>query len=73
MRLNVKVFPNAKEDKLVMEEGRSRVYLMASSVERYPNRALIKFLAKHFYVDKNKIRIISGKAIRTKLIEVKKG
>jgi hypothetical protein len=72
MRLNVKVFPNAKQEKLVLEEGRSRVYLTAPAVEGKANKALIKFLAAHFRVKKNMVSIISGLTIRTKLVEIRK-
>jgi uncharacterized protein (TIGR00251 family) len=72
MRLNVKVIPNAKHERLVMEEGRSRVYLTAPAVEGKANRALIKFLAAHFRVKKNMVTIISGQTSRTKLVEVRK-
>jgi uncharacterized protein YggU (UPF0235/DUF167 family) len=73
MRLNVKVLPNAKEDKLVMEEGMSRVYLTLSNKDPKTNKTLIKFLAAHFNVKKNRISIISGLDKREKLIDVIKG
>jgi uncharacterized protein YggU (UPF0235/DUF167 family) len=73
MRLNVKVFPNSKKDRLVLEEGRSRVYLAIPTKDPNPNKALIKFLAAHFHVKKNMINIISGGNRREKLLEVLKG
>ena len=66
------MFPNAKADKLVMEEGRSRVYLEADSDIPKLNKALIKFLAAHFYVEKSMVSIISGADRREKLIQVRK-
>ncbi len=72
MRLNVKVFPNAKQEKLIMEEGRSRVYLSAPPVEGKANKALIVFLAEHFHVKKSMITIISGLTKREKLVEIRK-
>jgi uncharacterized protein (TIGR00251 family) len=72
MRLNVKVIPNAKHERLVLEEGRSRVYLTVPAAEGKANRALVKFLAAHFRVKKNMITIISGLTSRTKLVEVRK-
>lgn len=73
MRLNVKVSPNAKTERLVLEEGMSRVYLKISSDDPNPNKALIKFLAAHFYVKPNMISIITGENRREKLIQVIKG
>lgn len=72
MRLNVKVFPNAKNERLVLEEGRSRVYLSIPINDPNPNKALIKFLAAHFYVTRNKVSIITGENRREKLIQVLK-
>jgi uncharacterized protein YggU (UPF0235/DUF167 family) len=73
MRLNVIVYPNAKNERLVQEEGRSRVYLAIKTKDPNPNKALIKFLAGHFCVQKNKISIIKGEDRREKLIEIMKG
>jgi uncharacterized protein YggU (UPF0235/DUF167 family) len=73
MRLNVKVIPNSKSNRLVQEEGRSRVYLTMPINDPHPNKALIKFLAAHFYVKKNMISIISGEDKREKLVQVIKG
>lgn len=73
MRLNVKVLPNAKNDRIVQEEGRSRVYLTLPSNDPRTNKVLIKFLAAHFYVKKNMISIINGLDKREKLVQVLKG
>ena len=73
MRLNVKVIPNSKSERLVMEEGRSRVYLNIPINDPNPNKALIKFLAAHFYVEKRMVSIINGENKREKLIQVLKG
>ena len=73
MRLNVKIFPNAKIDSLVQEEGRSKVYLTIPNDDPNPNKALIKFLAAYFYVKKNMISIITGADKREKLVNVMKG
>ena len=72
MRLNVKVFANSKSNRLVMEEGRSRVYLAIPLDDPHPDKALIKFLAAHFYVDKKMISVITGKDRREKLVQVTK-
>jgi len=73
MRLNVKLLLNSKNDRLVQEEGRSRVYLALPRTCPDPNKALIKFLAAHFYVEKNMVSIITGQNKREKLVEVRKG
>jgi len=73
MRLNVKVFPNAKIDRLVQEEGRSKVYLTIPTDGPKLNRALIKFLAAHFHVERNSVSIETGENRREKLVRVIKG
>jgi uncharacterized protein YggU (UPF0235/DUF167 family) len=73
MRLNVIVIPNSKTDRLVMEEGRSKVFLNISKNDPDSNKALIKFLSKHFFVPKSRISIISGENRREKLVQVMKG
>jgi uncharacterized protein len=60
MRLNIKVIPNAKQNKLVEEPGRLKVYLTAPPVDGKANKALIAFLAEHFQVKKSAIRIVRG-------------
>ena len=54
-KFNVKVIPNAKQNKLVEEPGRLKVYLTAPAVEGKANMALIEFLAEHFKLKKNNI------------------
>ena len=70
MRLNVKVIPNAKQNKLVEEPGRLKVYLTAPPVDGKANKALIAFLAEHFNVKKPAVRIVRGETGREKVVEV---
>jgi uncharacterized protein (TIGR00251 family) len=70
MRLNIKVIPNAKQNKLVEEPGRLKVYLTAPPVDGKANKALIAFLAEHFDVKKSAVRIIRGETGREKVVEV---
>jgi len=69
-KLNVKVIPNAKQNKLVEEPGRLKVYLTAPAVEGKANEALIEFLAEHFKIKKNKISIVRGEKSREKIVEI---
>jgi len=70
MRFNVKVVPNAKQNKVVEEAGRLKVYLTAPPVEGKANKDLIEFLSEHFGVKKNKIKIIRGEKLRDKVVEI---
>jgi len=71
MRLNIKVIPNAKQNRMVEESGRHKVYLTAPPVEGKANKALIEFLAEHFNVKKNQISIIRGAKSRIKEVEIR--
>ena len=70
MRLNIKVIPNAKHNKVVEEAGRLKVYLIAPAVEGKANKALIDFLAEHFRVKRKQIRLILGEKNREKVVEI---
>ena len=69
-KLNIKVIPNAKHNKLVEEPGRMKAYLTAPAVEGKANEALIEFLAEHFKTKKSKISIIKGLKSRKKIVEI---
>ena len=69
-RFNIKVIPNAKQNKLVEEMGRFKIYLTAPAVEGKANQALIKFLAGHFNVKKSRISIVRGGKSREKIVEI---
>lgn len=71
MRLEVKVVPNAKRERLVEEAGRIKVYLNAPALEGRANEALIEYLAARYQVKKNAVRIIRGAKNRNKLVEIK--
>jgi len=71
MILRIKVIPNAKQNKIVEETGRHKVYLTSPPVEGKANKALIEFLAEHFNVKKNRIKIKRGLKSRIKEVEIK--
>ena len=72
MLLNVRVIPKAKQNKVVEEGDRYKVYLTAPPVEGKANKALIEFLAEHFGVKKGKIKIVRGLKSRDKVVEILK-
>jgi uncharacterized protein len=69
-KLNIKVIPNARQNKAVEEPGRLKVYLTAPAVDGKANQALIEFLAEHFQTKKSKISIIKGLTSREKIVLV---
>lgn len=70
MRLNIRVIPNAKQNKVVHEENRLKVYLTAPAIEGKANKALIQFLAEHFQTKRNSVKIIKGEKSRDKVVEI---
>jgi uncharacterized protein (TIGR00251 family) len=70
MFLNIRVIANAKQNKAVEEENRLKIYLTSPPVEGKANKALVNFLAKHFKVKKNKIKIVKGLKYKDKIVEI---
>ena len=70
MRLNIKVIPHAKQNKIVEEAGRFKVYLTAPPVEGKANQALIEFLSEHFKVKRRQVKIIQGQKGRLKIVDI---
>jgi uncharacterized protein (TIGR00251 family) len=68
----VRVIPRAKQNKVVAEQDRLKVYLTAPAIEGRANEALIKILADYLKIRKSEIRIIRGEKSRDKVIEVAK-
>ncbi len=67
----IRVIPNSKTEKIV-EEGDSylKIKLTAPAYENKANKAVINFLANHFKIAKNRIKILSGNKSREKKIEI---
>ncbi len=70
MRIKVKVITNAKEDKVLEEKGRYKVYLNTVPVRGKANKALIEILAKYFHTKKGNIRIVKGERSKEKSLEI---
>ena len=70
MRIRVKVFPNAKLNKIDKVDDVYLVRVTAPPIEGKANKAVIELLAKHFKVSKSEIDIIKGLTSRIKLIDI---
>ena len=70
MRINVRVIPRARQNKVVAESDRLKVYLTAPPVEDKANEALIEVLAEHFNVKRSQVKIVRGKKGRDKVVEI---
>jgi len=72
-KFRVKVKPNAKKDRVeIMEDGTVKISIKAPPVEGKANKSLINFISKKFKVPKAKIKIISGKHSRNKIIQIER-
>jgi len=71
-RINVRVIPNAKANKVSEEKDKLRVYVNAPATEGKANKVMIKVLADFFNVKRSNIRIIKGEKSKEKVIEVNK-
>ena len=67
-RLSLRVIPNAKQTKLVEDQGGMKLYLHAVPEDNKANLALIKFFKKEYYL---RVRIFSGEKSREKVLEIK--
>ena len=71
MKLKVKVKPNAKQQKIeVNDDGSWLIHLRSAPMDGKANRELIKLLAKHFNVTQGDILIKMGLNSRDKIIEI---
>lgn len=70
MRISVRVQPNAKQNKIVEEKDRLKVYLTVPPVEGKANKALIEALAEYYKVKRSQVKIIKGEKCRDKVVEI---
>jgi uncharacterized protein len=71
MKIQIKVKPNSKEQKIVeLEDSSLLIHLKASPVNGKANSELIKMLAKKYQVTQSKITIKHGLTSKQKLIEI---
>lgn len=69
--IQVKVKPNAKQQKLeIQEDGSYLVSLKSPPTEGKANRELIEVLAKHFQVPRSRVSIRSGLSSRIKIVAI---
>ncbi len=70
-RIQVKVKPNAKQQKIeIQADGSFLVSLKSPPVDGKANRELIEVLAKHFGVAKSRVSIRSGLSSRVKVVAI---
>ena len=70
IQIKIKVIPGASKNMIKEEGGLTKIYLTAPPVDGKANEALIKFLAKHYDVNKSSVEIVKGQKSRNKVIEI---
>ena len=70
MRINVKVTPKAKINKIIRQNNQYHIYTTAPPDKSKANQSAIKLLSKKLNIPKSKISIIKGKKSRNKTIEI---
>lgn len=71
MFIKVKVYPGAKEEKIIQKSADSFDFFVKAKPERgEANRAVIKILVRHFHILPAKIRLIKGFKQRNKIFKI---
>ncbi len=70
MKINIKIIPNAKKNKIMQEADAMKVYVTAPAVDGKANKALIELMADHFDIAKSSVKIIKGEKSRNKVLEI---
>ena len=68
--IEVKIFPNSKQNKVEKEGDIYRVHVRAPAVEGKANKALLDMLAEYLQVKKNHLEIVRGEKARNKWIRI---
>lgn len=74
MKVRIRVLPRSSKNEVVgeMADGTLKIKLTSPPVDGKANESLVKLLAEHYSVSKNKIKIVSGLTSKNKIIEIEK-
>jgi uncharacterized protein (TIGR00251 family) len=70
VKINIKIIPNAKRNKVIEETDKLKVYVTALAVDGKANKALIELIADYFHVAKSNVKIIKGEKSRNKMLAI---
>lgn len=71
MKLTIQLKPGAKRSRVEpVDATHFKVWVHARPIEGEANRAMVEVLSDHFNTAKSNIRIVSGHATRTKIVEI---
>jgi len=71
MRIYLEVVSRSSQNKIEkIAAVEYKVWVSAVPEKGEANKAVIKFLAKHFGVSKSQVEIVSGKTARVKIVDI---
>lgn len=70
MKINIKVYPNAKKERIVKEHDRIKVYVNSAPEKGKANKRVCELLAKEFGVKKSAILVVKGLTSQEKVVEI---
>jgi len=70
MKIEVKVYPNAKENKVEQERNIFKIHVNASATNGKANEKMIELLSEFYDVPKSQISIVRGQTSKNKLIKI---
>ena len=70
MRINVRVKPKSRFERVEKTDSGFLVYVREPPVDNKANKAAVTVLSEYFDISKSKIRIVLGHKSRQKVIEI---
>jgi uncharacterized protein len=68
--IEIKVIPNAKQDRVSDKEKKLKVYVTVPAIDGRANKVAVKVLADFLKVKKRRIKITKGKRSREKVVTI---
>lgn len=69
-KINIKVYPNAKIERIVEDAQRLKVYVNVAPEKGKANKRVCELLAKYYSVRKSMVKVIKGHSSQEKVIEI---
>lgn len=70
MRINIKVYPNSKKERVLEEHALFKVYVSVPPEKGKANTRVCELIAKHFKVRSSCVRVVRGQTSRQKILEI---
>ena len=72
LTLSIRVHPHAKKTALtdILDDGSLKISVRSAAEDGRANKELLKFLGESFHIPKSHIQILSGVAVRMKVVQM---